>query len=120
MATKEWKEKNIEKLREYRRAWYKKNSDRAKKAVTDRKKVLRDWIKEVKSVLKCLKCGESDPACLDFHHSDPSKKEFSIARATTIGYSKDRILEEMSKAEVLCANCHRKLHYYERTHSSTG
>ncbi len=54
----------------------------------------------------CVDCGESDPVCLEFDHTDPSTKEFNIGDS----YSKaeDKVLREIQKCEIVCANCHRK------------
>jgi len=64
---------------------------------------------EFKSFFQCLRCGEDDIYCLDFHHKDPSQKKFAIstrgARALTA-----EVLEEIAKCVVLCKNCHAKLH----------
>lgn len=60
----------------------------------------------------CIVCGEKDPACLDFHHRDPSQKEGHIGEFRRFG--KQRLLDEIAKCDVLCANCHRKHHRDER------
>ena len=78
-----------------------------------RSNTLRKWLLEYKKQLKCNKCGESDIACLDFHHVDPSKKEIIISRAINNRWSVNRLKSEIEKCEVLCSNCHRKLHYKE-------
>ncbi len=109
MSTKEWREKNIEKLRKYRRDWYNKNSEHACKKVAQRKKGIRQWLQEYKSTLSCEKCGESHPACLDFHHRDEKLESVSKMRCWSI----NKILEEIKKCSVLCSNCHRKLHWKE-------
>jgi hypothetical protein len=62
----------------------------------------------------CARCGEDHPACIVFHHRDPSEKEISIADAMRLGYGRTRILAEIAKCEVLCANCHTKHHAKER------
>jgi hypothetical protein len=61
--------------------------------------------------MACAKCGESAPECLHFHHIDPSKKQITLADAIARGWSKERILGEMAKCRVLCANCHLKHHW---------
>lgn len=71
-----------------------------------------EWLKQLKATLACSNCGETHPAVLDFHHTDSSLKEISIAHA--IKYSKKRVLEEAAKCVVLCFNCHRIHHYNER------
>jgi len=112
MATQEWKQKNQEKMRAYRRLWYAKNSKHAKARVCERRKDLRLWFLSVKKTLKCERCPEDHPACLDFHHRDPEKKDVSLAMAIAAGWSKEHVMREMKKCRVLCANCHRKLHYH--------
>jgi hypothetical protein len=56
----------------------------------------------------CAVCGESNPACLDYHHKNPEEKLFPIC--TAYNHSVKEVLAEIEKCEVLCANCHRKLH----------
>ena len=70
---------------------------------------ISEYIKNLN--LKCVKCGESHIAVLDFHHIDPSKKEFSISSAKSDRYSIDRIKKELEKCIPLCANCHRLEHW---------
>jgi hypothetical protein len=55
---------------------------------------------------KCVVCGyDEHPAALQFHHLDPSRKEFQLsARGLTRGI--DRARAEASKCVLLCANCH--------------
>jgi hypothetical protein len=111
MATEKWKEKNIDKLREYRRNWYHKNKQKAKKEIKKRKKEIKKWFNNYKSTLKCEQCNFNHPAALDFHHINPEEKDLVIAKVIGNGWSKIRILEEVSKCQVLCSNCHRILHW---------
>ena len=60
----------------------------------------------------CSICGMYHPGVLDFHHVDPSKKDFTIAKSRT--KSKEKFLRELDKCIVLCSNCHRILHWRER------
>lgn len=60
---------------------------------------------------KCADCGhEGHPASFDCHHSDPATKSFNIASAKRAGCSKERLIEELNKCELLCSNCHRIRH----------
>ena len=59
----------------------------------------------------CVSCDEDDPACLDFHHTDTDRKEMTVSSMISYGYSKERLLGEIGKCEILCANCHRKRHH---------
>jgi len=73
----------------------------------------RDWFNDLKKDLKCKKCGENRWWVLDFHHKEPNKKELELARMLGQGKSKESILYEISKCDVLCSNCHRDLHHQE-------
>ena len=101
--------------KEYQKQYYVNNKD----VVINRNKAnrtsLQEWLSSYKQTLKCSICDETHPACLDFHHL--KDKEFNIADAIRLRYSIKRVKKEIEKCEVLCANCHRKLHWYE---SRTG
>ncbi len=56
----------------------------------------------------CVICGENEPICIDFHHLDPSQKDFEVS--SRYGRSLDSILSELQKCVCLCSNCHRKVH----------
>ncbi len=103
--------KDLELRRAYRRRWYAQNRDSEKQHVSRRKKEIKKWFENYKNNLKCIKCEENHPATLDFHHKDSKIKEFGINSRVHSGYSIDLIKKELEKCEVLCANCHRKLHY---------
>jgi predicted HNH restriction endonuclease len=56
---------------------------------------------------KCQICGyDRCPAAMDFHHLDPSEKDFSISESTDW----DNIERELKKCVLLCATCHREVH----------
>ena len=113
MPTPEWRERNKEKMRLYRREWYNRNKEQEqKKARTKgviRRQNMRRWYNDYKSTLTCSMCPESESVCLDFHHKDPNKKEFSIGHQVA-SKGKATLMKEIKKCVVLCANCHRKLH----------
>lgn len=70
------------------------------------------YVLEVKQKSKCIKCGESNTECLDFHHIDDSNKEEGIgAMLRNTIYTLDIIKLEINKCIVLCSNCHREEHY---------
>lgn len=62
----------------------------------------------------CVSCGESNPVVLEFHHRDPNEKDMDITQFLSGGYSLKRIIAELEKCDVLCANCHRKVTAEER------
>ena len=106
--------KDIEKRRESRRNWYKNNKETEKNYIYKRRKEIREWFKNYKLSLKCVRCGESFPECLDFHHK--GKKDNLVTVLVNRGCSIEKIKEEMSKCEILCANCHRKEHFKNKKH----
>ena len=56
----------------------------------------------------CIECGETNPIVLDLDHRDPTEKHGSLADLTTRKHwSVERILAEIAKCDVRCANCHR-------------
>ena len=64
---------------------------------------------------KCKKCGYAKCVnALEFHHRDPSEKEFTIARKRQ-NYGWDRIKHELDKCDLLCSNCHKEEHYKNNT-----
>lgn len=55
---------------------------------------------------KCSRCGwDKHPAALQFHHTDPSSKEFNLS-ANTLLREKGNYEGELAKCILLCANCH--------------
>jgi len=97
----------------YHNLHYKLNKDKyLKKGKESQDKLIKsnsDYVNNLKSKKGCSYCNEHDFACLDFHHIDPNTKKFSIARAIT-SYGLELILKEIQKCEIICSNCHRKLH----------
>jgi hypothetical protein len=73
----------------------------------------RKWFLKFKHTLSCQACPETHHACLDFHHRNPSEKVDSISSMIVRGLSIKTILLEIEKCDVLCSNCHRKIHYNE-------
>ena len=78
-------------------------------AVKRRRKKLREMAREYKGN-KCIICGYNKcPRALSFHHIDPKKKDFTLSdRGLTRSWAK--ILEEIDKCVLLCANCHMEVH----------
>lgn len=56
---------------------------------------------------QCFICGYRESTLsMDFHHLDPSQKEFNIARVTR---SWERVRPELDKCVLLCNRCHAEL-----------
>lgn len=62
---------------------------------------------------KCERCGyDKYPDVLEFHHLDPTLKEASWNEIKKWSWSK--VLTELDKCSMLCANCHRETHVEQR------
>ena len=72
------------------------------------------WFHEFRSTLSCIECGENREPCIEFHHRNPDEKEYDISRMIR-RYSKERIMVEIEKCDVLCRNCHAMRHWDEDT-----
>jgi hypothetical protein len=77
----------------------------------------RQKLNEYKTNKGCFDCAEKDFRCLDFDHLDQKTKYKSISKLSQ-QWSYERILIEIEKCVVRCANCHRKrtsnqFHWYQ-------
>jgi 5-methylcytosine-specific restriction endonuclease McrA len=56
---------------------------------------------------KCTICGYNKCVkALDFHHTNPSEKDFNISKSSSWKKAK----EEIKKCILVCKNCHAELH----------
>ena len=75
----------------------------------------RDFVNDYKMERGCAQCGyNKHPVALELNHIDPTTKTYSIGR-DLISISMKKLVEELAKCEVLCANCHQ-IHTYENGH----
>lgn len=82
-----------------------KNYDRVKKFRINLKKKAVDYKGGV-----CEKCGYNKCVwALEFHHKNPNEKDFQISKYGYLAWS--LIEKELDKCILVCANCHRELHY---------
>jgi hypothetical protein len=59
----------------------------------------------------CIICGYNKcMSALDWHHINPSNKHKDISSSMITRRSMSRVLDEIAKCVLLCANCHRELH----------
>jgi 5-methylcytosine-specific restriction endonuclease McrA len=92
------------------RAWYERNRDKQIAQVSAARRKFVAELAAMKAEAGCSNCSESDPVCLDFHHVNPDEKEFNICTGIARGFGRAKMLREVAKCVVLCANCHRKKH----------
>lgn len=97
--------------RERSKAYYASNKEVHKQTTSERKKkVVRANQQYVYDLVKntgCIDCGEQDPRCLEFDHVRGIKSD-NISHMIAAGCGLSKLLDEIAKCEIRCANCHRK------------
>ena len=78
---------------------------------------VKDWRNRTKQRIidamgsKCQSCGYNKcNDALEIHHLDPKEKEFTFGGVRANPKSWDKIVLELKKCTLLCANCHREYH----------
>jgi len=90
---------------------YKNKSDQYKWIKNKRNKTKLKAIKYLGN--KCKLCGYNKCIqALEFHHINPNEKEFKPSNMGT--YKWDKVKIELNKCILLCANCHREIHYHDQ------
>ena len=104
---KDYYKKNLNEILKKRKRYREINRDKISK---DRKEK-NQWFSKYKLDKGCQICGYNKcVASLEFHHPDPNKKDIIGGIAN---YSLKRIKKEIEECILLCANCHKELHYKE-------
>lgn len=66
----------------------------------------QDRLTQLKVGKPCHDCGNTfHPVCMDWDHLPGEKKLFCVSKSATRKW--DEILTEISKCQLVCANCHR-------------
>jgi len=98
--------KDIEKQRAAYRKHYRENKqwyfEKAKKQRDDKRK----WIQDMKEASPCKDCNTYYPYyVMDYDHKENKRERISVM--VQRGLSKETILKEIEKCDLLCSNCHR-------------
>ena len=108
LGEKEWAKHEEDRIRRKRQSW----KDKHPNYVINRKKEIKRKLVEYKGG-KCKECGYGrNLAALDFHHRNPSEKEFIISKSQK-SFAKQK--KEADKCDLLCKNCHTELHNPDMT-----
>lgn len=94
---------------------YRGNADRRGRILeSNERRRLRQTqrVTDIKAAAGCADCGVRDPVVLEFDHVTAGDKVADIATMTKGPWS--QILAEISKCEVVCANCHRRRTWLRR------
>lgn len=81
------------------------------KSKQPRKADLKQFVLDIKKSSSCQKCGFSDYRALQFHHIISDDKQDAISNMVANGYGKEKLLDEIKKCSILCANCHQIEHF---------
>lgn len=84
-----------------------------------RAKLTRLWLNEIKLQRGCKVCGyKKDARALQFDHRDPSEKLFDVSQMKNC--ARWKIMDEVEKCDVLCANCHATKTFENKDHVNGG
>ena len=115
LAMKRYRQKpeTKEKIKLWQREYRKHNKDKrreyGKKYNNVRYPKYRIMLHNLK-INGCAVCGYNKcDAALEFHHANPNDKSFHIILCA-MAYGDKRIIDELNKCILLCANCHREIH----------
>lgn len=91
----------------YSRKDYQKHKDRRVHKQKERKQEQRKLLRSLKEV-PCADCGIQYPYyVMDFDHREDTEKQFDLSEGSKRRLSISRLLEEASKCDIVCSNCHR-------------
>lgn len=99
----EYRKTHKEESREYQRKYYQRTAEQQRQKRRSKCEEIRS-LKEV-----CVKCGETRSYAIDFHHINPSEKEFDLSQIPYV--SEERLVNELKKCVCLCRNCHAEYHW---------
>ena len=107
------RDKRVEYQKEYGKSWYERHQDEVIARKKQRQQEIWNWFRMYKSTIRCMDCGISHPAVLQFHHRSRTEKSFTISSVVSRATSIKQITNEIKKCDVLCVNCHAKRHWRE-------
>jgi len=81
-------------------------SERNQKAAAKMRSKRKTWYYDLLLKSQCVDCGEKRPETLQFDHRDPKLKSFSISNGIHDNVAWSRVLAEIDKCDIRCANCH--------------
>lgn len=94
------------------KAYYAENKSYHLSQITERKQKYiernRSYVFQYLLSNPCKGCGEASPVKLDFDHRKSAEKEDIVSSLIWRPVSLTRLKTEISKCDVLCANCHRE------------
>ncbi|HEX7017460.1 MAG TPA: hypothetical protein VF209_00955 [Patescibacteria group bacterium] len=113
-----WKIKDVKRAvhcrkcsREYIKKHYDRNHqyyiDKARRRNKEVRELTLEFIGNYLQQHPCVDCGETNILVLDFDHKEKVNKSDDVSRMIKRKLSYKRLIEEIVKCDVRCANCHR-------------
>lgn len=88
-----------------RKKWAAENRGKVLAYFQEKGRDFREWIDSLKSEKPCLDCSETfSPYVMEYDHVR-GEKRFNIGKMTN--HKTERVLEEISKCDLVCCACHR-------------
>lgn len=99
--------KDKQKIKEYQARWYKSHRHEQMARIDAYKKMIAVRFRNIKESSPCKDCGRKFMSCvMDFDHVSGEKID-NVSTLMAKKSSWKKIKEEISKCELVCANCHR-------------
>jgi hypothetical protein len=90
----------------YNVAYYAEHRDEEIERVRVRQAATLEFLRDLRR-RPCADCGLSFPPwVMDFDHRDPRTKSFALAAGKALLKSREVLLAEIAKCDIVCANCH--------------
>ena len=94
--------------RQVDRDYYAANTHRVRQRTTAYRQGVHGALRGYLVAHPCVDCGEADPVVLEFDHRNPVEKSRAVSDLIHSRTSWARLLAEIEKCDVRCANCHRR------------
>lgn len=98
---------------QYKREWNHRNRMSRLESKIKRGRILKSRVVDICGG-KCINCNlsynQTNACVFQLHHRNPKNKLFIINTRTLVNYSWKKILLELKKCDLLCANCHFIIH----------
>jgi len=109
---RKWQANNLDKNRANLKVFRACHPKPERPPLINRKAENKHYIWSAKEAGCCLLCGEVRTEVLQYHHRDFREKAFALSNPNSRPLSE--IKQEIAKCDLMCANCHLSLHYWER------
>lgn len=87
--------------------YYERNKKLIRKKRNEDRRKFVEWLRTLKDNKPCTDCGQKYRYwIMHWDHLPEFEKKYNISELSSNVYSKTKVLEEIEKCELVCANCH--------------